>query len=65
MEAGFTCLWAIESNPLEMDYRDLRAGFGPHLALIGEIDLDALRHGTRAIRHELESKVPPLLADGG
>ncbi len=65
VEAGFNCLWAVEANPFEMDYRELRAQFGRDLRLIGGIDLDALRGGQRAIRAELDAKVPPLLADGG
>jgi uroporphyrinogen decarboxylase len=62
---GFNCLWACEVNVEAMDYRDLRREFGPDLRLIGGIDLDAVRRGKEAIRHELEEKVPPLLADGG
>jgi len=62
---GFNCLWACEVNIDAMDYRSLRREFGRDLRLIGGIDLDALRHGPEAIRHELTRKVPPLLADGG
>ena len=65
LESGFNCLWACEVNTEAMDYRDLRREFGRDLRLIGGIDLDALRHGKEAVRHEIEEKVPPLLADGG
>jgi uroporphyrinogen decarboxylase len=64
-ERGFNCLWAYETNPQAMDYRELRREFGRDLRLIGGIDLDVLRQGKDAIRREVEEKVPPLLADGG
>ncbi|MCP4903087.1 MAG: hypothetical protein GY906_39490, partial [bacterium] len=38
--------------------------FGTDLRLIGGIDLDVLRQDRAAIRRELETKVPPLLAEG-
>jgi hypothetical protein len=65
LKGGFNCLWACEVNVDAMDYRDIRREFGRDLRLIGGIDLDALRHGKEAIRHEIEEKVPPLLAQGG
>jgi uroporphyrinogen decarboxylase len=65
LERGFNCLWAYETNPLAMDYRELRREFGRDLRLIGGIDLDVLRQGKDAIRREVEEKVPALLADGG
>ncbi|MEX0777872.1 MAG: uroporphyrinogen decarboxylase family protein [Phycisphaeraceae bacterium] len=65
LDAGFNCLWAIETETQAMDYRRLRQQFGRQLRLIGGIDLDCLLAGPAAIDAELESKVPPLLADGG
>lgn len=65
LEHGFNCLWACEVNLKTMDYRDLRREFGTDLRLIGGIDLDALRQGEKAIRKELTTKLPPLLAEGG
>jgi uroporphyrinogen decarboxylase len=65
IERGFNCLWAFEANPQAMDYRGLRREFGRDLRLIGGIDLDVLRRDRDAIRREVESKVPPLLAEGG
>ncbi|MCZ7551813.1 MAG: uroporphyrinogen decarboxylase family protein [Anaerolineales bacterium] len=65
LEAGFNCLWAVEVFGYEMDYRELRREFGTDLRLIGGIDLDVLREGKEAIRREVETKVPPLLAQGG
>jgi hypothetical protein len=62
---GFNCLWAYEVSIEAMEYRDLRREFGRDLRLIGGIDLDALRKGKRAIREEIEARVPPLVADGG
>ncbi len=65
LDAGFNCLWAIESESPEMDYRTLRRHFGRSLRLIGGIDLDCLRGGPAAIDAELQAKVPPLLTAGG
>ena len=65
LRAGFNCLWATEVGEDAMDYRSLRAEFGRDLRLIGGIDLDALLLDKDAIRHEVETKVPALLADGG
>ncbi len=65
LEAGFDGLWACEAETDAMDYRSLRRQFGRALRLIGGIDLDALMAGKAAIRREIETKVPPLLAQGG
>lgn len=65
LDAGINCLWATEAGAAAMDYRSLRHEFGRDLRLIGGIDLDVLLQDQAAIRRELESKVPPLLADGG
>ena len=62
---GFNCLWACEVNIEAMDYRGIRRDFGRDLRLIGGIDLDALRKDKEAIRREIETKVPPLIKDGG
>lgn len=64
-EESFNCLWAVERNPAAMDYLDLRREFGPHLRLIGGIDLDALYEGEESIRRNMEAVVPPLLREGG
>ncbi|MCP4902755.1 MAG: hypothetical protein GY906_37820, partial [bacterium] len=64
LERGINCLWACEVNTEAMDYFDLRREFGTDLRLIGGIDLDVLRQDRAAIRRELETKVPPLLAEG-
>ena len=65
LNAGFDCLWACEVNAEAMDYRSLRAEFGPSLRLIGGIDLDTLLLDKEAIRQEIETKAPPLLEQGG
>lgn len=62
---GFNCLWACEVNTEAMDYRSLRREFGRDLRLIGGIDLDILREDRHAIQREIETKVPPLLEQGG
>ena len=64
MAYGFNCLWAVETYGENMDYRKLRKEFGRDLRLIGGIDEDVLHLDRKSIRHEVESKVPPLLADG-
>jgi Uroporphyrinogen decarboxylase (URO-D) len=58
-------LWACECNSNAMDYRLLRAEFGPGIRLIGGIDADVLRQNHEAIRQEVDDKVTPLLAQGG
>ncbi len=65
LKYGMNCIWACETNLASMNYLDLRAEFGRELRLIGGIDLDALREGKEAIRHEIESKVPILIDQGG
>jgi uroporphyrinogen decarboxylase len=65
VDAGFSCLWAVEADTKSMDYLDLRREFGRSLTLIGGIDLDTLLSDRDAIRREIETKVPPLLAQGG
>jgi len=62
---GFNCLWACEVNIEAMDYRSIRKEFGRDLRLIGGIDLDALRGSKADIKKEIQTKVPPLLDQGG
>lgn len=64
LNCGLDCLWACEVNTQAMDYRRLRQEFGRDLRLIGGIDLDVLRQDFKAIRAEVEQKVPPLLEQG-
>ncbi len=65
LDAGFNCLWAMETETEAMNYRRLRRRLGKSLRLIGGIDLDCLRMGDEAIERELLEKVPPLLEEGG
>ena len=62
---GFNGLWACEVNIEAMDYRGIRKEFGRNLRLIGGIDLDALRGGKADIKQEIQTKVPPLIDQGG
>ncbi|MBW8010506.1 MAG: hypothetical protein FVQ83_04580 [Chloroflexi bacterium] len=62
---GINCLWACEVDLESMDYADLRSEFGRDLRLIGGIDLDTMRGNKDDIRREIETKVPPLVAQGG
>jgi hypothetical protein len=65
IEAGFNCLWAVESGSDEMDYRAIRKQFGSDLRLIGGFDLDVLRGAQAGIQRELNEKIQPLLESGG
>jgi hypothetical protein len=65
IEAGFNCLWACESNPQEMNYREIRREFGRDLRLIGGIDADCLRQNEENIQKEIMNIVPQLLEEGG
>jgi len=64
IEAGITCVWPLEvaagNDPVA-----LRREYGHHLALSGGLDKRKLALDRQAIREELETKVPPLLEDGG
>jgi hypothetical protein len=64
-DSRINCLWACESDPEAMDYRSIRAEFGPRYLLIGGFDTDVLRQDRPAIRDELRHKVLPLLKGGG
>lgn len=65
VETGFNCLWACESNPEAMDYREIRQEFGRELRLIGGIDADALRQGKEEINQAMMNIIPQLLAGRG
>jgi hypothetical protein len=65
VKAGFTCVWACESNPQAMDYRDIRQEFGKDLSLIGGIDADVLRQSKEDIYRAMMEVLPPLLQAGG
>jgi hypothetical protein len=65
VDAGFNCLWACESQPEAMDYRQIRHEFGRDLRLIGGIDADALRKSPQDIHQSVMELVPGLLAKGG
>jgi uroporphyrinogen decarboxylase len=47
------------------DVREVRRRYGKNLVIFGGIDKRALAQGKAAIDEELESKVRPLLAEGG
>jgi uroporphyrinogen decarboxylase len=47
------------------DVREVRRRYGKNLLIFGGIDKRALAQGKAAIDGELESKVRPLLAEGG
>lgn len=64
MEVGVNCLWPLEQAS-GMDPRKLRKLFGPKLILGGGIDKMEIAKGRKAIDAELESKIPPMLEQGG
>jgi hypothetical protein len=64
LESGINCLWACESNPQAMDYKEIREEFGSGLGLIAGIDLDLLRRNKDSIRDEFENIVPGLNEQG-
>ena len=47
-----------------MEYSALRREYGKDVALIGGIDATALNRGEAAVRHAVETTVPPLLDSG-
>ena len=65
IEAGFNCLWAMETETQAMDYQRLRRRFGRALRLIGGIDLDWLLLPKADLERNVRVTVPALLADGG
>ena len=65
VKAGFTCLWACESNPQAMDYAEIRQEFGKDLRLIGGIDTDSLRQSREDVFRSVMDVVPALLEQGG
>jgi uroporphyrinogen decarboxylase len=65
LNTRINCLWACECNDPSLDYRLLRKEFGGRLRLIGGIDTNVLRMDQGRIREEVNTKVPPLLEQGG
>jgi uroporphyrinogen decarboxylase len=64
-KSRINCLWACECSDPAMDYRHLRQEFGSKLKLIGGIDANVLHMDKEKIQEEVESKVPPLIDQGG
>ncbi|MCK5646907.1 MAG: hypothetical protein KAH97_09015 [Anaerolineales bacterium] len=65
VQTRINCLWACECDDPSMDYRLLRREYGRDLRLIGGINSNVLLADKKAIRKEIEDKVPPLLEEGG
>jgi hypothetical protein len=65
VRAGFNCLWACESDPKAMNYKEINQEFGQDLRLIGGIDSDLLRQTQEDIYRAVMEVVPPLLELGG
>ncbi len=64
IEMGVTCLWPFEVAA-GMDPVRVHREYGEDLRVSGGIDKRVLATGKEAIEHELRSKLPPLLEDGG
>jgi uroporphyrinogen decarboxylase len=64
IEAGFNATWPIEAQ-VGLNVLDLRRDYGRRLLLAGNIAIAALIKGKDAIRHEVETKVVPLVKQGG
>jgi len=64
LDAGINGLWISNITSEEMEYSTLRREFGKDVALIGGIDATALNRGGEAVRHTVETTVPPLLDSG-
>lgn len=64
MEAGITCFWPLEQAS-GMDPLRLRKKFGKELKLCGGLDKMEIAKGRKAIDKELNTKIPPLLEQGG
>jgi hypothetical protein len=65
VKAGFNCLWACESDPVAMNYLDIRREYGKDLRLIGGIDSDSLRQNQQEIYLAVMNMIPSLISDGG
>ncbi len=61
-ESGVDALWVSQVGGV-IDFRDLRRQY-PGVMLIGGLDSTSLTQGEAAIRAEVMSKAPPLLASG-
>lgn len=64
MDVGVNCHWPLEQAS-GMDPVRLRKKYGKDLALAGGIDKMEVAKGPKAIREELERKIPALLDQGG
>ena len=64
IEAGITCIWPLEAAA-GMDSQKIRREHGDDLALSGGIDKREIAKGKKAIKREVMSKVPELVAEGG
>jgi len=64
LDAGVNGLWISNIMTEAMEYSNLRREYGRDVALIGGIDATALNRGEGAVRREVETTVPPLLAEG-
>jgi hypothetical protein len=66
IKAGVTMLWIAEAAEVpELDYRNLRQTYGPHLGLIGGIPLSLLRsESPEQLKDRLFQIVVPLMQSG-
>ena len=64
LDVGVNCFWPLEVAA-GMDPVALRKRYGKDAILVGAIDKRALSKDKRAVEHEVMSKVPQLIRDGG
>jgi hypothetical protein len=64
IESGFNATWPLEAI-VGITAPDLRRQYGKGLALAGNIGIHSLIAGKDAIKREVETKVVPLLDEGG
>ena len=63
LDHGFNCTWPLERKA-GMDAGELRGRYGRKLLLGGNISMDAVVEGPRAIDREIE-RLKPLIREGG
>jgi len=64
IEAGFNTIWPVEDF-VGMNIVELRREYGRDLRFIGNIGIRAVAQGQDAIDREIETKVLPMIEEGG
>ena len=64
IESGITGLWPLEVNA-GMDVRTVRRKYGEKLFLGGNLDKTEIEKGGKALRKEIDLKLPSMKETGG